>query len=63
MVHFFNRIIKNILHKFILHEIITFDDRDPPWIESKVKMRHISVLKDVIATVSTLNIFNPFRIY
>ena len=50
MVHLFNRTIKNILHNFIPHEIITCDDRDPPWINSSI-------------TVSTLKIFNPFRIY
>ena len=31
MVHLFNRTIKNILHNFIPHEIITCNDRDPPW--------------------------------
>ena len=29
MVHLFNRTIKNILHNFITHEIITCDDKDP----------------------------------
>ena len=33
MVPLFNKSIKNILHDFILHEIITRDDRDPPWID------------------------------
>ena len=37
MVHLFNRTIKNILHNFIPHEIITCDDRDPPWIDSSIK--------------------------
>ena len=36
-VHLFNRTIKNILHNFILHEIITYGDRDPPWINSSIK--------------------------
>ena len=36
-VHLSNRTIKNILHNFILHEIITYDDRDPPWINSSIK--------------------------
>ena len=37
MVHLFNRTIKNILHNFIPHEVITWDDRDPPWINSSIK--------------------------
>ena len=37
MVHSFNRTIKNILHNFILHEIITCNDRDPPWINSSIR--------------------------
>ena len=37
MVNLFNRTIKNILHNFIPHEIITCDDRDPPWINSSIK--------------------------
>ena len=30
-VSLFNKTIKNILSNYILHEIITTDDRDPPW--------------------------------
>ena len=37
MVHLFNRTIKNILHNFVPHEIITCDDRDPPWINSSIR--------------------------
>ena len=37
MVHSFNRSIKNIIHNFILHEIITCDHRDPLWINSSIK--------------------------
>lgn len=36
-VYLFNKIIKNILPNFILHETIVYDDCDPPWINSKVK--------------------------
>ena len=36
-VSLFNRTIKNILSNYIPHEIITIDDRDPPWINEKVK--------------------------
>ena len=34
MVHFYHRTVKNILHNFIPHEIITCDGRYPPWIDS-----------------------------
>ena len=37
MVHLFNRSIKNVLHNFIPHEIITYDDRDPPLINSSIR--------------------------
>ena len=42
----FNKTIKNILSNFIPHETITFDDRDPPWINSQVK--HLINEKNVI---------------
>ena len=37
MVHLLNRTIKNILHNFIPHGIITCYDRDPPWIDSSIR--------------------------
>ena len=37
MVFLFNRIIKNIISNYIPHEIIICDDRDPPWINNRVK--------------------------
>ena len=37
MVFLSNRIIKNILSNYIPHEIIICDDRDPPWINNRVK--------------------------
>ena len=36
-VHLFNQTIKSILCNFIPHETVTFDDCDPPWINSKIK--------------------------
>ena len=36
-VYLFNETIKNVLSNSIPHETITFDDRDPPWINSQVK--------------------------
>ena len=37
MVFLFNRTIKNILSNYIPHEIIIYDDRNPPWIHNRVK--------------------------
>ena len=37
MVFLFNRTIKNILSNYIPREIIISDDRDPPWINNRVK--------------------------
>ena len=37
MVHLFNRTIKNILHNFVLLQIIPCDDRDPPWDDSSMR--------------------------
>ena len=32
MIFLFNKTVKNIISNYIPHKIITFDDRDPPWI-------------------------------
>ena len=37
MVFLFNRTIKKILSSYLPHEIIICDDRDPPWINNRVK--------------------------
>ena len=37
MVYLFNKTIKNILSNYILHETIPCDDRDPRWINNKIK--------------------------
>ena len=37
MVYLFNKTIKNILSNYITHESITCDNRDPPWINNKIK--------------------------
>ena len=36
-VHLFNQTIKNNLCNLIPHETVICDDRDPPWISSKIK--------------------------
>ena len=36
-LHLFNQTIKNILCNFLPHEIVTCDDRDLKWINSKIK--------------------------
>ena len=37
MFFLFNKTIKNIISNYIPHETVTFDDRDPPWINKNVK--------------------------
>ena len=37
MAFLFNRAIKNIISNYILHEIIIYDNWDPPWISNRVK--------------------------
>ena len=68
MVHLLNRTIKNMLHNFIPHVIITCNDRHPPWINSSIKQliqdgNVGSALKEATSTINTLKIYNPFRIY
>ena len=36
-VHLFNQNTKSTLCNLIPHETVTCDDRDPPWINSKIK--------------------------
>ena len=36
-VHLFNQTTKNIFCNFTPHETVTSDDRDPPWINSKIE--------------------------
>ena len=35
-VCYFTKKLLDIIHNFIPHEIITFDDRDPPWINNEI---------------------------
>ena len=35
MIFLFNKMIKNIISNYIPHETVTFDDRNPPWINRK----------------------------
>ena len=37
MVHAFNKTIEDISIKFILHEAISCNDKDLPWINCKIK--------------------------
>ena len=36
-VNIFNNFILNILSNFIPHDILTCDDKDPPWFNKKIK--------------------------
>ena len=33
----FNNVVLNIMRNYIPNETLTFDDRDPPWINNKIK--------------------------
>ena len=35
MIFLFNKTIKHIISNYIPHETVTFNDRDPPWINKK----------------------------
>ena len=37
MIFLFNEAVKNIISNYIPHETVTFDDRDPPWINKNAK--------------------------
>ena len=40
MVSSFSQTIINILCNFIPHEVVLFDDRDPPWMNQEIKKNH-----------------------
>ena len=44
MVYLFNKTIKNILSNYIPHERVTCDDRDPPWINNKIKQLILEII-------------------
>ena len=41
MASVFNTTIKNIIANFTPHETIIWDDRDPPWINNRIKKKKI----------------------
>ena len=67
-VHLFNKTIRNILSNFIPHETITFDDRDPPWINNRVKhlinekMLYTKITSKITKAINLLQRFSPFRV-
>ena len=65
-VYLFNQTIKNILHNFIPHETVTCDDRDPPWITSKIKrlIRKRILPRSVLFKITKIfSYFEDFKIY
>ena len=50
------------------HETITFDDRDPPWINNQVKhlisekMLYTQVILKITKAINLLQRFSPFRV-
>ena len=61
MDNLFNRTIKNILHNFILHEKITCDDRDPPWINQGSSYEKEIQLN--LCNIFSILIFNEFYLF
>ena len=35
-----NETVRNIIRNFIHHKTVTFDDRDPPWMTSRIKIKN-----------------------
>ena len=65
-VHLFNQTIKSILCNFIPHETVTCDDRDPPWITSKIKrlIRKRILQRSVLFKITKIfSYFEDFKIY
>ena len=61
MVYLFNKIIKKILSNYIPHETITYYDRDPPWINNKIKQ----LIQDINNTYRIYVLYskNPHMLY
>ena len=65
-VYLFNQTIKNILCNFIPHETVTCDDRDPPWITSKIKgliQKRILPRSVILKTRKIFSCFEDFKTY
>ena len=63
-VHLFNQTIKNILCNFIPHETVACDDRDPQWINSKIKgliKKHDFAKKCYFQNNEGIQLFRTFR--
>ena len=64
-VFLFNKAIKDILSNFLPHETITFDGRDPPWINSQVKhlinekMLYTKIIPKIANAINLLKRFSP----
>ena len=59
--YLFNKAIKNILSNFIPHDTIIWDDHDPPWINSKIKIWTWKKISLTSAFSKRTVIFNYFR--
>ena len=67
-VYLFNKTIENVLSNFISHEIISFENRDPPWINSQVKhlinekMLFSKIVLNTMRAMNLLKCFSPFTV-
>ena len=65
-VHLFNQIIKNILCNFIPYKTVTCDDREPPWINSKIKglIQEKNIARSAISKITKIfSYFGDFNAY
>ena len=65
-INLFNQTIKNILFNFISHKTVACDDRDPPWITSKIKgliQKRILPRSVILKTRKIFSCFEDFKTY
>ena len=66
VVFLFNKTIKNIISNYIPHETVTFDDRDPPWINKNVKQlileRKMKCIKSILIKAKTVKYLTKLNV-
>ena len=65
MIFLFNKTVKNIISNYISHETVTFEDRDRPWINKKVKqliLEKMKCIKDMLKKTKTPKYFTKLNV-
>ena len=47
MIFLFKKTVNSIISNYILHETVTFDDRDPQWINKDIKQLNLEKMKSM----------------